>query len=224
MSLSTPNCVPEHTRPLLESFISGSRDTLTREELLLLEQEAAPRLRRYDGPPVPANPHGLPWLIVGSAACVYEDLRAAPATGPIIAVNLAMLDLPVVADIGCTLHHEITRELARGYSGRLFCSRGTDYVTDVLPVREEWRNGTSGLFAVQIALHLGAERIVLAGMPIDDSPHFNIERGLARGIGELVQMHRKPWQDYVIELRNAGVRSMSGWTHGLLGGPDEYSI
>ncbi len=218
------NCVLEHTRPLLESFISGSRDTLTREELLQLAKEAAPRLRRYDGPPVPANPRGLPWLIVGSAACVYDDLRKAPETGPVIAVNRAMLDLPVVADIGCTLHHEITRELARGYSGRLFCGRGTDYVTDVLPVRYEWRNGTSGLYAVQIALHFGAKNIVLAGMPIDDSPHFNVECGLARGITELIEMHRQPWKDYAIELRNAGVRSMSGWTRGLLGGPDDYSI
>lgn len=213
--------VLEHSRPLLESLISGERNTLTREELFQLEQEAAPRLRRYDGPPSPPNLRCLPWLIVGSAACVHEDLRTAPETGPTIAVNRAMLDLPVKVDIGCTLHHEITRELARGYSGRLFCNRGTDYVTDVLPVREEWRNGTSGLFAVQIALHFGAKRIILAGMPIDDSPHFNVERGLARGIPELVVMHRQPWIDYAIELKDAGVRSMSGWTRELLGGPDD---
>lgn len=216
--------VVEHSRPLLESLLSGDKTDLTREEVLALVQEAAPRLRPWNGPEVPPNPGDLPWLVVGSAKSVHNDINHAPPHGPIVAVNRAMFELPIVADVGVTLHHEITRELARNYHGRLFCSRGTDYVTDVLPVREEWRNGTSGLYAVQVAKHLGAKRIILCGMPIDDSPHFNLERGLSRGVQDVIPMHRKPWIEFAQELRDMGVRSMSGWTRGLLGGPDDYMI
>ena len=215
--------VIEHSRPFLDSFISGANDTLTPATLQILLQEAAPRLRKYDGPPIPVDLLELPWLVVGSAKCVYDDLQNLNEFGPVIAVNRAMYELPISPDIGVTLHYETTRELANNYNGRLFCSHGTDYVTDVLPVRYEWKNGTSGLYAVQVALHLGAKNIILAGCPIDDSPHFNVERGLARGIPEL-EMHRVPWREYAPELRARGVRSMSGWTRGLLGGPDDYNI
>src|SRR5574343_52454 len=159
-----------------------------------LQEEAAPRLRPHSDPLPPPNPYKLPWLVVGSASCVYDDLKFKPYTGPTIAVNRAMLDLPIRVDIGCTLHHEITLELMKGYSGRLFCTTGTDYVT-----------------------------VVLCGMPIDDSPHFHRETGLAKGIPELIAMHRKPWLDNAEYLRKAGVRSMSGWTRDLLGSPLDYN-
>lgn len=214
----------EHERPTLKALLSGQKTELSREEMMAFMQEAAPRLRPYNGPATPPNPNNLPWLVVGSAACVYNDLQHAPEYGPVVAVNQAMFSLPVKADIGVTLHHEITRELAQNYPGRLFCARGTDYVTDVLPVREDWKNGTSGLFAVQVALSLGAKKIILCGIPIDDGPHFNTERGLSRGTQDVIPMHRKPWIDAAAELRNSGVRSMSGWTRGLLGGPDDYMI
>jgi len=216
--------VLEHSRPFLESFISGANDTLTPDTLQALVKEAAPRLRKYNGPSIPADLMELPWLIVGSAKCVYDDLRNLNEFGPVIAVNRAMYELPISPDVGVTLHYENTREFARHYNGRLFCSHGTDYVTDVLPVRYEWKNGTSGLYAVQVALHLGAKNIIMAGCPIDDSTHFNVERGLSKGIPWQLEMHRKPWRDYADELRARGVRSMSGWSRGLLGGPDDYNI
>ena len=216
--------VLEHSRPFLESFISGANDTLTRDSLNILLDEAAPRLRKYNGPPIPVDLLELPWLVVGSAKCVYDDIRNLNEFGPVVAINRAIYELPICPDIGVTLHHEITRELARNYNGRLFCSRGTDYVTDVLPVRYEWRNGSSGLSAVQVALHLGAKNIILAGCPIDDSPHFNMDRGLSKGIPAQLEMHRAPWREAASELRARGVCSMSGWTRGLLGGPDDYNI
>lgn len=216
--------VTEHSRPFLDSFLSGANDTLTRESLDTLLQEAAPRLRKYDGPPIPVDLLERPWLIVGSAKCVYDDLRNLNEFGPVIAVNRAMYELPISPDIGVTLHHEITRELAYNYNGRLFCSHGTDYVTDVLPVREDWKNGSSGLYAVQVALHLGAKNVILAGVPIDDSAHFNTDRGLSKGIPWQLEMHRTPWRESAQELRARGIRSMSGWTRGLLGGPDDYNI
>lgn len=215
--------IPNHQRPFLEALLSGDVDTISRDELFALQEEAAPRLRPHSDPLPPPNPYKLPWLVVGSASCVYDDLKFKPYTGPTIAVNRAMLDLPIRVDIGCTLHHEITLELMKGYSGRLFCTTGTDYVTDVLPVREDWKNGSSGLYAVQIALHFGAPGVVLCGMPIDDSPHFHRETGLAKGIPELIAMHRKPWLDNAEYLRKAGVRSMSGWTRDLLGSPLDYN-
>jgi len=78
--------------------------------------------------------------------------------------------------------------------------------------------GTSGLFATQIALRLGYEKIILCGIPIDnsrrfyDSPnhHFKYE-----GISQ-----QEPWQIANRKFDNR-VRSMSGKTAELLGKPDK---
>ena len=189
-----------------------------------LHEDASPVLRPSFGLPRPSNPSNLPWLIVGSAACVYNDLAFAPPTGPTIAVNQAATDLDLPVDIACTLCPELAQAMATTYHGRIFCSRGSDYVTDVLPVRYEWQNGTSGLYAVQIALYFGAKSIILSGMPLDDTERFHDSNTLARGSEATLAMYREPWKKYAKELRGKGVRSMSGWTRGLLGGPDDYSI
>jgi hypothetical protein len=78
--------------------------------------------------------------------------------------------------------------------------------------------GTSGLFATQIALKLGYEKIILCGIPINnsrrfyDSPnhHFKYE-----GISQ-----QEPWQIASRKFDDR-VRSMSGKTAELLGTPDK---
>jgi hypothetical protein len=87
--------------------------------------------------------------------------------------------------------------------------------------RHEWRvpgcssSGSSGLFATRLAIRMGYGRVVLAGIPMDQSPHVG---------------RTEPWTDrneFVAawgaaeqELKGK-VRSMSGWSSGLLGTPTE---
>jgi hypothetical protein len=170
-------------------------------------------------------------LILGGAACLWEDVGAAltllgapPATeneaswpaGPVIATNEAG-----AAWAGC-LDHWVTRHpeklgtwqalrRVRGYpDGYEVCSNQAWSGVDV--VIAPW-GSTSGLLAVARARGLGVRRAVLCGIPMTVTAHF---------------FDAKPW-------RNAGnawrgwaanehkmrgwVRSMSGRTRDMLGAP-----
>lgn len=81
---------------------------------------------------------------------------------------------------------------------------------------ENWA-GSSGLLAVTVALeHLGCDRVICAGVPLDqEQGHFD---------------DPKPWRDAVnyrigwtrsLAKMAGRVRSMSGWTMQLLGAPSE---
>lgn len=76
--------------------------------------------------------------------------------------------------------------------------------------------GSSGLFAVQVGRTLGLERIVLCGVPMDseDGHFFDHHRW------EFATRYRQAWTRHQEEFAPF-VRSMSGWTKGLLGEPDE---
>jgi hypothetical protein len=78
-------------------------------------------------------------------------------------------------------------------------------------------SGSSGLFAVKVALEAGAERVVLAGVPLVASA-----RHVERPVG--------PWHErdsfvdawHIAEPHIAGrVKSMSGWTREFLGSVTE---
>jgi hypothetical protein len=79
---------------------------------------------------------------------------------------------------------------------------------------EDYRSsGLSGLYAVKVALHLNATRIVLAGVPMDQSGHV-----LGRK-GHWISAHRLPAWRLKADAMRPCVRSMSGWTCELLGVP-----
>lgn len=78
----------------------------------------------------------------------------------------------------------------------------------------EW-GGSSGLFAVKVAMEIGCEKIILCGIPMEGTPHFHVPAPL-KGVGR----YRRAWEERVGQLAE-NVRSMSGWTAQLLGQPDE---
>lgn len=84
-------------------------------------------------------------------------------------------------------------------------------VDHVLPVT---RVGSSGYHAVEVALHLGCERVVLAGVPMEFGPHFHSKKPW-----DSPMFHRPAWEASVEDF-DGRVRSMSGWTAELLGTPD----
>jgi len=76
--------------------------------------------------------------------------------------------------------------------------------------------GTSALFGVRVAIALGYEDILLCGVPLDDSGRYydapwnkGVDLNMA-GMGE--------WEEFLPVLKGR-VRSMSGRTRDLLGGP-----
>jgi hypothetical protein len=110
--------------------------------------------------------------------------------------------------------------MARGlpFEGLTWCQRlHPDTHVDVVPARLD-QSGSSGLFAVRIALDvLKARRVVLAGMPMDDSPHVY---DAGRRSGPSFVPYRPEWRRAARDEFGGRVRSLSGWTADLLGRPD----
>jgi hypothetical protein len=75
-------------------------------------------------------------------------------------------------------------------------------------------SGLTGLYAIKVAKHIGATKIVLAGVPMDQTGH--ILPGHGHWINEA---RRNGWSTRRKELTD--VRSMSGWTRQLLGYPTQ---
>lgn len=157
-------------------------------------------------------------IVVGGAACVWEDLLDCPKGLPLIAVNKMIGDLPFEPYVGATLHWDRAAEFRAGRRGGfLVYSRADAPGVDVCwsaPI--DW-HGSSGLYAVWVALQLGFTNILLAGIPIDASPHYYGED--APALGRFLPHYREGWLNAQKDL-DGRVRSMSGWTKELLGGPE----
>ena len=175
---------------------------------------------------------GVRALILGGADCRVSDVEAlesvaGPWDGLVIAVNDAGADWPRRLHHWVSLHPErfhlieygkgrwVAKREENGHepAGQLWGANrramdGVQFLKCRMP------GGSSGLYAVEVAMHLGATRIVLCGVPMDASvnPYH----------GEAWTGHRNyrgPWQRHAQRLTN--VRSMSGWTLDLLGAPTE---
>lgn len=157
-------------------------------------------------------------LVVGSAACVWDDLRAlGPWSGIVIAVNHAAVGYPHRIDHLATLHGEWVDGWRREREEK---GGNTDFAAWTRPDHEGgdrtlsgWSSGSSGLFGVGVALELGASRVVLAGVPIDVRPHFFDAEPWT-----CFSDYRGVWEGRADRLRGR-VYSMSGWTRDLLGAP-----
>lgn len=175
-------------------------------------------------------------LVLGAAACVWDDVEAARRFGP-FAGAVGCNDLGVVwpgrLDAWVTLHADlfggyVSQRQARGLPPhhRLLVKQnalesepklspavtgGTD---PMFP--GQTFSGTSGLFAAKVALiDLGYDRAILCGMPISDEMG-HLENATKPWVGAVV--HRQGWLQALPEIKDR-VRSMSGWTQGLLGAP-----
>ena len=180
-------------------------------------------------------------LIIGGGACVWDDLDALEAMvgrwrGPVFAVNDAACRRDVNGrcwtrkiDHFCTLHAE---KVARWKQERrklvLSLGRSTEWdyfetwsCTKRTPVDHHFSGntkGSSGLYAVSVAFHLGHPRVVLCGVPMDN------RRNAFRDETEW-KAYRRYTDAWVDRARNARpefvdrIRSMSGWTREKFGAP-----
>jgi hypothetical protein len=166
--------------------------------------------------------------ILGGARCVWEDLEALTALRApdfIIATNDAGAHYAGRVDHWATLHYEKlpTWTAERALRGYPPAERIWVHTKAVGPVAgnslhdrlEDW-GGSSGLFAVQVALALGAARVALCGVPLEvNEGHF-----FDPGRWSWAVRYRSGWINHRAEIAGP-VRSMSGWTAEYLGKPDE---
>ncbi len=175
-----------------------------------------------------------PALILGGASCLHDDLAkleelvGGPWSGIVCATNDAGYDYPHPIDHWVTQHPEhlpdwMEKRRLAGYDmdftvwgGVWRTGRDDRKYTWVDQVLRITRVGSSGMHAVEVALHLGAERIVLCGVPMDFRPHFFNPRQPWNS----PSAHWDAWTDAAPEWADR-VRSFTGWTAELLGTPDE---
>lgn len=165
-------------------------------------------------------------IVLGGAACVWEDMAAALelfTPDLVVATNHAGMDHQGRVDHWCTMHPEllptwIAKREAKGLppAGQYWTAeRRLKPVKPDIPMgrAENW-GGSSGMLAPVVAVyHLGCTRVVLCGVPMDaKQAHYDDPRPWA-DFGN----YRRAW--ITRQTQMTAVRSMSGWTRQLLGAP-----
>lgn len=160
-------------------------------------------------------------LVIGGAECLWDDLTTLPEPAFVVGCNEAARDYPGKLDWWATLHPEklpdwMAGRKAQDYRTASFKDPNKGPKIDLTLFN--W-GGSSGLFAFQVARHFGWERVIFAGVPLDERPHYH-------GAGNAgkwpdCRHYRKHWQNNM-HLIAPYARSCSGWTRDMLGGPEEW--
>lgn len=176
-------------------------------------------------------------VVLGTAPCMWDDLRRVPAGFDVVAVNRAgWLYLDPIA-LWVSIHGGICRS-GDGLSLMDYIEKRRELGADMnftaygnFAANEEsgdvirWNRpnggGSSSLFATRIALELGYERVVLAGVPLEGTTTICdadgsevVEEPSAAGFA----VYRRGWEKVHGEIAD-NVRSMSGWTRETFGEP-----
>lgn len=170
-------------------------------------------------------------IIVGSAACVWDDLdraRAIAKNHDLICINLSFCafkyqvqknQIHVEHWIGLQpeilyMRHQYAGDRVKTHS--YYPGPGVDYVWQGIGAQ-----GTSGLFATRIALAMGYKKVILTGIPLDAQLHFHDYPRVGNCNWALDRHLSIAWEKSVQEEFQGRVRSMSGRTKGWLGEPTE---
>jgi len=169
-------------------------------------------------------------IILGGAACVWDDLAKAERlcdADCVIAINDAGASHNGHLDHWVSLHPEKFDNWLRQRTARGLSPPGSIWFHKNVGEREvrrfggEFRSledlgGSSGLFAVRVALEVGATHVILCGVPMDpEQGHYFDKKPWKEG-----RKYQAAWEKSRDEMAGR-VRSMSGWTARLLGEPDE---
>jgi hypothetical protein len=185
-----------------------------------------------DTPPDIANSDTSNIIILGGGKTVWEDYFKAKEIMPSYKVMC-------VNDIGTQFKAEQIHHLVSLHKGffpavkllRKEKSMYEKYITHCNVAAQDvdyvWRmenvGGTSGLFAVKVAMALGAKRIIICGIPMDNSGHyFDPPDAIKNHTTKFSENHCNlaPW----IDLKKSKhamqtVRSMGGHTASIVGTP-----
>lgn len=159
-------------------------------------------------------------LILGGAASVHSDVEEALDLGEfqgMVGCNLIGIEWSGSFDAWVSVHENKLKKPWRAARDRLGWPShqriwGPSDTEHKFPGC--LKTGTSGAFALKVALSdLGFDKAVLAGIPMDASPHFDDEAAW-KFFGE----YRSTWEQIKGQVGDK-VRSMSGWTAELFGRP-----
>lgn len=179
-------------------------------------------------------------LILGGGRCVWGDYEKARIFFDLTGYNNGSYEIMCVNDIATQfkaepIHHAVS--LHKGILSAVMPMRKEKAMfervlrhsnADASNVDVNWAisnvGGTSGLFAVKIALVMGYMKIILCGIPMDCSGHYfdPVDSELNQAAQFKDKSVLSPWRDaaQVDEFRER-VRSMSGRTAGFLGEPTQ---
>ena len=164
-------------------------------------------------------------FVMGGANTLDADHEAAQELCPLpdtrIFTNHAGRDYPFQVEHYVTLHPELMpgwiderREKRYPDPDNLWTSNKKD-----LPAGLKWNHvdrweGSSGLLAVTVALHLGYDKVILCGVPLDrQMRHYDSEE-----LWQEAHKYRAGWVKHLPKMQGK-VKSFSGWTSRLLGAP-----
>lgn len=190
-----------------------------------------------------ASPHNLPkiagsysgnLIICGDAACIWRDLEmfkcksgngVSKAGWDFMCVNRAVETFPGKIEHGYSNAAYVLRKFLR--------SRRDDYQDEFgRPAHNHcikddgwcigWPwvgHGTSGLGAILTGIALGYERVVLAGMPLDNSPHNGEPPWRVTRFTKEAPDGCEHWKKAIDVAFEGKVKSLSGRTKDWLGCP-----
>lgn len=156
-------------------------------------------------------------LVCGSASCLWDDLKSIGCEweGDIVAVNLTALFLPKPPKHWVSFHPDLIESAIPLYKHLrqtevLPITHSSDPKTNINKVWHFDKHDKSGWFAVKIASLL-YENVILAGIPVDDSPHF---------YDNDPRHHNGRWKQYLWDdLPKDKIKSLSGKTRDFFGPP-----
>lgn len=166
-------------------------------------------------------------IIVGGAVGGWEQraeaielVAAADLETCSVAINDAGIEHPDPLDEWVSLHPEKFEgwerkrvEIGLGGGYRKWTQEARRH--HATNTARKWRDGSSGLTAVDAALNgVGCAAAILCGVPMDDS----VNRYHGVGWGKY-RRYRRGFQKALPEFSGC-VRSMAGWTREVLGAPD----
>lgn len=176
-------------------------------------------------PPYPTR-HSGPVLVCGFGASLHDDYESARRLrpdAPVIAVNRAAKAVKAFALF--TLHPDEIACFA-GEQNRAF---GPGFETHAGGPRKHcaginywWRDavglGTSAWAAARMGRLMGFDEVILCGVPLDDRPYADNRMARAFRRPRIVETYRA----FIAQdtAWHSGIRAMSGYLRGVLGGPD----
>ena len=183
---------------------------------------------RGDSPPHLAGKYSGTAVVMGSGRCIWDDInKIGPAIQKmgVIAINDMILHWRQKVDHGVSLHPEEpplwrtlrktnrcdgnpvlthSHRIPKGPDNIPISNHGLDCIWDM----EKQGGGSSGLFACMIGLALGYDRIIVAGVPLDDAGHFFDPPDMRTSFNALnIKME---WQETERFYLKGRVKSLSG--------------
>lgn len=190
-------------------------------------------------PPVANTKRGRRLLIAGAGHCLWDDVAKVPARAiyDVMCINQAGLYWPDRFDHWAIWDSPLNvvlpglrpycRPIPKGraqhmprFDGIVHTQQACDWSPHIA-WRFEPSGGSTTLLACKAAVVLGYREILLAGCPMDGRGHFyDPPPEPLTELDNYWDMNAYGWGLALPALKAAGVRSLSGVTRDLLGGPD----